>query len=194
MSFDLAHLPWLLPVPTDFRLRCRNIEALESGWGPALRGLAQHALNDSNLMMLSRTLHNVRAKAGGAIPALQTFSLGIISNATTKLVAPALTATALRYGINLEIVEAEFNQVMQAAVSPDSKVISRNPDAIMFMLDHNAFQSLGSGLNSDSAAAIEYLAGLRDGLRQHFKGALIFQSVPCPPDPFFGSYDILHNM
>ncbi len=189
MSIDLSTLPWLVPAGADFRARSRAVESQSEGWGAALQALAQHGLNDSQLTTLARTLTAVRERCQGDIPGLRHVRLGLLSNATTKLLAPAIEASGLRHGLNLEVVQAEFNQVMQEATSAESTLLQQAPDVILLALDHNGYQSLGGGLNAGAGDAIEYLDTLRQGLRQHFDGTLIVQTVPCPPAPLFGSLD-----
>jgi FkbH-like protein len=189
MNFDVSTLPWLPPAPENFRILCRDVEANPADCGPQLRALAHHALSDSQLAGLARTLGKIRQKDEGRIAGLHPFKLGLISNATTKLVAPAIMASALRHGINLTLVEAEYNQVMQAATDPESKVIMAAPNAILLALDHNGYEDLRFGTHGNPEGAAAYLEALRDGLRQSYKGALIFQTVPCPPDQLFGSFD-----
>ncbi|MFM9975215.1 MAG: HAD-IIIC family phosphatase [Beijerinckiaceae bacterium] len=189
MSFDISTLPWLPPPPENFRMLCRDAEASPDDSAPLLRALAMHALNDSQLAGLARTLGKLRKKRECQIEGLHPFKLGLISNATTKLLAPAMIASALRHGIDLTIIEAEYNQVMQAAVDPESKVVAASPNAILLALDYNGYEDLRFGTQGNPEGAAAYLEALRDGLRQSYKGALIFQTVPCPPDQLFGSFD-----
>ena len=189
MIFDLAGLPWLPTAPDDFRRLCRGIADKTDNWAHDLRALSQHALNESHLTTLARTLRTLRENNGGNIPGLQPFRLGLVSNATTKLLVPALSASAVRYGVDLNVVEADFNQVMQAATAPDSKIISTQPNAIMLALDHRGYEGLQSGIKGSAGDAIEYFKALRDSFRQRFQGTLMFQTVPRPPEQLFGSLD-----
>jgi FkbH-like protein len=189
MIFDLSSLPWLPAAPDDFRRLCRGIGDKTENWAHDLRALSQHALNESHLTTLARALRGLREKNGGNIPGLQPFRLGLVSNATTKLLAPAITASAVRYGVDLEVVEAEFNQVMQAATASDSKIISTKPNAVLLALDHRGYEGLQSGIKGSAGDALEYFKALRDSFRQRFQGTLIFQTVPCPYEQLFGSLD-----
>lgn len=190
MNFDISTLPWLPPVPNDFRALCRALEAKADGWAPALRALAQAALSDTHLTTLSRTVVRLREKNSGKIPGLHPFKLGLVSNSTTKMITPSLVASALRYGVDLSVVEAEFNQVMQVAINPDSLIFATRPDAILLALDHYAYEDLRFGVSGDADGALAYFTDLRSGLRDHFKGALIFQTVACPSERLFGNLDV----
>ena len=190
MNFDLATLPWLPSPPLNFRELCHAID-IESAVGLRdIVALSKHALNDSQLTALARLSSRFRDKRTEAIPDLQPFTLGVISNATTKLLIPALTVSALRYGVDLRIVEAEFNQVMQAATQPESAFIEAGPQAILLALDFNGYQDLKFGIEGRSEGALNYVASIRDGLKQQFNVPLIFQTVPCPFEPLFGSFDV----
>lgn len=190
MNFDLATLPWLPSPPPNFRELCRTID-IESAVGLRdIVALSKHALNDSQLTALARLLSRLRDKRTEAFPDLQPFTLGVISNATTKLLIPALTVSALRHGVDLRIVEAEFNQVMQAATQPAPAFVDARPQAILLALDFNGYQDLKFGIQGRSEGALNYLTLIRDGLKQQFKVPLIFQTVPCPFEPLFGSFDV----
>lgn len=190
MSAELSNLPWLPDAPSDFRDQCRTIEESAGPLGPALRALAQHALSDSHLTTMARTVTRLRSQNGGKIAGLTPFKVGIISNATTALLAPAMTASALRYGVDLTVIEAEFNQVMQTAAGSGLQVIDARPNAMLLALDHNGYADLRSGLNGSAQGAVAYFKALRDGLRHNFEGALICQTVACPPEQLFGSFDV----
>jgi hypothetical protein len=146
MIFDLSRLPRLPMAPDDFRQRCRRIADKTENLADDLRNLSQHALNESHLTALARTLRTLREKNGGNISGLQPFTLGLVSNVTTKLLAPAITASAVRYGVDLNVVEADFNQVMQAATASDSKIIAAKPNAILLALDHRGYEGLQAGI------------------------------------------------
>jgi FkbH-like protein len=187
---DLSNLPWLPTAPDNFRKLCRELENKSADWARDLRSLSQCALNESQLTTLARTLGNLRKKLDGSIPGLHTFKLGLVSNATTKLLVPSIIASALRYGINLSVVEAEYNQVMQAATESDSKVVAAEPNAILVALDHRGYEGLQFGVKGSVTSATAYFNELRGGFRQRFKGTLFFQTVPCPPENLFGSLDV----
>lgn len=189
MNFDLSSLPWLPSTPENFRRLCREIDSSSSHGAEALRALSRYALNESQLNVLARALGEVREKQGEKIAGLQPFKLGLVSNATTKLIAPSLSASALRYGVDLRIVEADFNQVMQAATEPDSKVINSEPNAILLALDYRAYEDLQFGIKGSAENAVAHFNALRAAFRVRYKGTLIFQTVACPPEQLFGSLD-----
>src|SRR5262249_11917031 len=112
-----AELSWLPRVPGNFSAQCRGVLEHGGDLGKRFRALASTALAEKQLNRLARTIDKAR-DCGRSLNPLAPFKLGIISNATTSFIAPALTATAARHGIALHCVEADFGQVMQDALSP----------------------------------------------------------------------------
>lgn len=119
--------------------------------------------------------------------------LGVVGNGTTKLIAPALVATALRYGIDLTTVEGEFGQAFHEATAPDSTIKRAAPQGIVVALDHRGLPGLGPGLSDDEgadvAAAIDHMAAICRGLQRSAEATLFVHNVACPPYPLFGSQD-----
>lgn len=194
-SVRLASLPWLPPAPPDFKDRCKRCGIDGSEPARTLRSLAAHALDDANLEHLRRTLIKARARHGEAsIPGLKRSTLGYLSNGTSKLIAPALVSTALRYGIDLTTVEGEFDQALHEATTADSAIVRAQPQGILVALDHRGLPGLGAGLSDeeegDVAAALAHMASICHGLRQNTGATLYVQNVPCPPCPLFGSQDV----
>lgn len=162
--------------------------------GRKLRGLATHALDVNQLTKLAKSVKEARASARDLAP-LTPFKLGILSNSTTALVAPALVGTALRFGIALEIVEAPFNQVMQQALQTDSVFSATRPDAVLLALDIRGVPLapvLGDPAAADAGVdkAIAQFRVVRDGLRRNSGAVVIAQTLVRLPDRLFGSYDI----
>jgi FkbH-like protein len=189
----LAGLPWLPPAPPDFKERCKRCGSDGVPAAVALRRLAGHALEDADLERLRRTVLAERQRHGGLIPGLRDSTLGLLGNGTTKLIAPALVATAVRYGIDLTTVEGEFDQALREATMADSAIARAAPHGIIVALDHRGLPGLGPGLSDDEegdvAAALAHVAAICRGLRQSTGATLFVQNVPCPPCPLFGSQD-----
>jgi len=107
---------------------------------------------------------------------------------------PALVASAARHGISLEVVQPSYDQVAQEALTPDSKVNSSKPDAVLFALDFRALPlKLSPGDAEASSAvvqgAIGYLQALRGGIESNSNAVCIFQTFAPPPETHFGSLD-----
>jgi FkbH-like protein len=193
VSNDLYRdLAWLPPPPVDFRQRCRDV--IDSA-DPAeeLVRLATHALSEIQLQTLARAAG--RAKASGrAFDKLAPFKLGILGNSTLEPLAPALVGTALRHGLDLECVGAEFGQTMQAALSPGSALNAARPDAVLLALDYRGLPLASAAYEPQAASAavaesIAFLDALRRGLRANAGALCILQTLASPPEAVFGNLD-----
>jgi FkbH-like protein len=110
------------------------------------------------------------------------------------LIVPALVASAARHGIALEAIQPEYDQVAQEALTPDSKVNSSKPDAVLFALDYRALPlklHLGDGRASSATVqgVLGYLRSLRNSIKTNTNAVCIFQTFAPPAEPLFGSLD-----
>ena len=110
------------------------------------------------------------------------------------MIVPALIASAARHGIVLEIIQPSYDQVAQEALTPDSKVNSSKPDAVLFALDYRALPLKLSLGDAEAASAtvqgvLGYLQTLRDGIKANSNAVCIFQTFAPPAEPLFGSLD-----
>ncbi len=122
------------------------------------------------------------------------FRLAILSNSTIDLILPALVASAARRGIALDVIQPSYDQVAQEALTPDSKVNSSKPDAVLIALDYRALPlklSIGDPETSSATVqgAIGYLQALRNGIKCNSNAVCIFQTFAPPVEPLFGSLD-----
>jgi predicted enzyme involved in methoxymalonyl-ACP biosynthesis len=122
------------------------------------------------------------------------FRLAVLSNSTIDLIVPALVASAARHGIALEVIQPSYDQVAQEALTPDSKVNSSKPDAVLLSLDYRALPlKLSLGDSEASSATVQgvigYLQSLRDGIKANSNAVCIFQTFAPPVETLFGSLD-----
>lgn len=194
MSRNLfVNMEWLPQPPKDFALSCRKFPLSGDGLGEQMRSLATYALDENHLVRLSKVLQRLRS-SGSTLAPLKPFRLGIISNATSHFLAPALEATAARHGLLLDCIEADFAQVMQEALSADSTINRAQVDAVLIAIDYRGLplaSVLGDAASEREAvdAALRQLRMVREGLREHSKALCIFQTLPPPVESLFGSYD-----
>ncbi|HEY0526328.1 MAG TPA: HAD-IIIC family phosphatase [Stellaceae bacterium] len=184
-------LLWLPRPPADFGARCKALASGEAG-GAAFRALAGHALDINQLGRLAKAIGAATA-AGADLRPLTPFRLGLLSNATTGFLAPALVATASRFNIALDIVEVPFGQAMQQAIDPDSELRRARPDAVLVMLDDRTLRlraPLGDAAAEDAAlaAALAQIDAIRGGVRQAGAVAIV-QTVVPPAETLFGGID-----
>ena len=161
--------------------------------GNSLLSLAQHALDLNQLTKLAKTLYRLRAESKSISPLIP-FKLAVLSNSTIDLIVPALVASALRYGIALEVIQPSYDQVAQQALTPNSEVNCSMPDAVLFALDYRALPlrlSLGDRDASSTTVqgAIGYLQALCNGIKTNSNALCIVQTFAPPVEALFGSLD-----
>ena len=193
MSSDLyADLAWLPQAPDDFRQRCRAVAASTQP-GPELQALAGHALAEHQLDRLGRTIEALAA-AGTSLAPLIPFRLGLMGNGTLDLLVPTLIASAARHGIALDCVRAGYDQVVQDALDPESAMNLARPDAVLVALDYRGLPlRLAPGdaevANAGVQSALDQIASVRAGLRQHGGATCILQTLAPPVETIFGQLD-----
>jgi FkbH-like protein len=195
MSVEIyRELLWLPRPPEDFAARCRTVADTHGDLGQQLRGLAGYGLDENQLVRLARVIERERSEGRSAAP-LVPFRLGIVGNATTHHIVPALVATAPRHGIALECVEAAYDQTMQEALSPDSLINRSQLDAVLLVLDFRGLPLRAAPGDADTAAVIvesclDQLQQIRAGFRQNGKTISILPTLVRPPETQFGGLDL----
>lgn len=185
----LTDLKWLPAPPVDFRHLCRDIG---DDAGAVVRNLASHALDLNQLTTLAKAINRLRSD--GDLSPLTPMRLGVLGNGTTSLFGPALTATAARHGLNLEIVEAPYDQAIQAALDPDSEINRAQPDAVLIAFDHRIIATPDNVRDeSESAAcveaALEKTHAIGQGVSVATGATVVYQTLVHPPTHLLGSYD-----
>jgi len=189
-----TELSWLANPPANFSLACKGLlEGERNSIGQRLRSLASFALNENQLNRLAKATENLR-RAGAELAPLTPFRLGVLSNSTTDYIAPALVATALRYGISLECIRADYDQTIQEALSADSTINAAKPDAVLIGVDYRALPIRSKPGDAEAArasidAAFDYLETIRRGIKEHSGAICIVQTLAPAPEPIFGSFD-----
>jgi FkbH-like protein len=161
-----------------------------------VQSLATAALDQNQLARLANAIEKVRAK-GTDLKPLVPFRLGLLSNATTDFLAPALVATAARHGILLEVITGGYDQVLQDALTPDSRVNRSEPDAVLLAIDYRGLPVRGAGGSPEKGheavqASLGYLQAIREAIQRNSKAICIFQTFSSPPETLFGNMDGVH--
>ena len=161
--------------------------------GRELQSLALHALDVNQLTKLAKTIGKARAD-GRSLDPLIPFRLAVLSNSTIDMIVPALVASAARHGIALDVIQPSYDQVPQEALTPDSKVNSSKPDAVLLALDYRALPlklSLADAAASSATVqgVMQYLQMLRNGIKTNSNAVCIFQTFAPPVETLFGSLD-----
>jgi HAD superfamily phosphatase (TIGR01681 family) len=188
-----ANLFWLPKAPERFFSDCRAALDSKEGLGRRLQSLAKYSLNGNQLSRLAKVVSTAR-REGRVLEPLTPFRLGVLSNSTLDFIIPALEATALRYGIELECVKADYGQVIQEALSPDSVINVTKPDAVLIAVDIRYLPLRATPGSRDAAfeavkAVLNHLQAIRDGIRRNSGAISILQTLAPPPEGLFGSLD-----
>ncbi|MEP7245370.1 MAG: HAD-IIIC family phosphatase [Gammaproteobacteria bacterium] len=191
--FAFAELPWLPRAAAGFRDQLLAASASEAAdWAPQLRALASQALSLNQAVALAKVLDKQRAR--GPVKSLTSFRLGLVGNVTTDFLKPMLAASALRHGISLEIVSADFGQLMQEAIDPGSKLNRAGLNAVLLAINHQGLPFRASGATAwplfDATAALAELDAVREGFRKNSGAVCLVQTIPPPAELLLGSLDI----
>lgn len=188
-----ANLHWLPQPPENFSSQCRLVSGLGAELGCSLQKLASYRLNGNQLSRLAKVLSSCRSNRRPLSP-LTPFRLGILSNSTLDFIVPALEATALRRGIALECITADYGQVIQEALSPDSVINRAKPDAVLIAVDlrYLPLRTVPGNQQASSeiaAETLQHLQAIRDGIRENCGAISILQTLAPLPEGLFGNLD-----
>ncbi len=192
----LTDLAWLPAPPLDFKARVRELSPETPDLGQRLRQLATHTLDLNQLTRLAKRVRELRTERASLSP-LAPLRLGLLSNATTQLVGPALEASAARHGLDLEVIEAPFDQVMQTALDPGSAFQRARPDVVLLALDLRGVSLVSDPASLDPGHAHDVVLGaldeldtIRSGIRAGCGAPCIVQTLARPPEAEFGHLDL----
>jgi predicted enzyme involved in methoxymalonyl-ACP biosynthesis len=189
----LSDLLWLPRTPADFGERCRAAREASGDAGASICELASFGLDTSQLIRLAKTIERIQSR-GRTLDPLVPFRLGLLGNGTLAVIRPAICASAARHGVAVECMTAEYDQVMQVALTPDSAFNRAKPDAVLLALDFRAFPlhiTPGDPQAADEAVEewLSSLSAIHDAMRKHTGATCIFQTLAPPPERLFGHYD-----
>ena len=188
-----ANLCWLPKATEGFSSECRAALGCEEGLGRRLQSLAKYSLNGNQLSRLAKVISTAR-RDGRSLEPLTPFRLGVLSNSTIDFIVPALEATALRHGIALECIKADYGQVIQEALSPDSVINRARPDAVLIAVDVRYLPLQATPGSRDAAsetvqATVKHLQAIREGIRRNSGAISMVQTLAPLPESLFGSLD-----
>ena len=188
MSNIYEDLSWLPQAPQDFSRRLND-----AANGNDLQELAKFSLDENHLRRLYKKILALQNKDVNLL-SLTTMKIGVISNATTKLAVPALVGTALRFGISLQVVETEFNQITQQAFSSDSAFIGQNLYVVLVAIDYRGLPLMPCPGDKSLAEknvqdCLAYVKSVVESLRAKTGAQIILQNIVLPVEALSGSYE-----
>jgi len=191
----MHELPWLPSTLPDFNERCSHIADSEN-LIDEVRLLANCCISINQSNRLARAINKLtdenRNKLSGAF---SPFKLGLVSNATMDLFVPSFIVSALRKGILLDVITADFGQIAQEAFDPESVLNRAKPDAVLLALDYRAYSFSANALamsnaDCDSQEALGFLKNVRNAFMQNSGVICITQTLASPPFALAGSFDL----
>jgi FkbH-like protein len=190
----LSDLAWLPRAPEDFRQQLKALRPETEAADRTLRFFASHRLDNNQLASLAKAASRIAA-VGADLGKLKRVKLGLISNSTTSLIAPALAATAIRHGILLDLIGCDYDQAVQEALDPASHLNSAKPDLVLLAMDWRGLPLRAAVGNAGASAravteAIGYLANLAGAFEKHSGATVLVQTVARPAEHVFGSLDL----
>jgi FkbH-like protein len=191
-----SRLTWLPEAPHDFACRCHSLllaKAENGQLAQQLRTLSNFRLDDIQLLKLAQTMAKLK-KAGCSLSPLVDFTLGLLCNDTPAFLAPALSASAIRHGIALEVLQGDYGQVMQDALSPDSAINAKGVNAVLLSLDYRWYPLHPCPGQSEEAervveACVAQIQAVRSAIKLNCGAICIFQTLAPPVEGLFGSLD-----
>jgi FkbH-like protein len=193
VSHSVRDLPWLAPPPGDIRERIRKL-ADDPIPGAAIQFLASHRLEPQQAANLGKQIAKARADKRPLSP-LSYFKLGVLASDTFDLIAEQIPAAAARHGVAVDVILADYGQVMQAALDPNTRMARARPDAVLVAVDHH-WLGLDHDLSDPAtrlSAAVSQVQAVVGGIKKNAGAPAILQTIAPPPQSLFGSFDRAHG-
>lgn len=188
-----ARLKWREPAPPNYRELVQNAIKDCNPTSSALRQVAQYSLDEPQLHHLGRAFIKARA-SGAAWNGSDSFRLAILSNCTVGHLIPPIIATALRYGINLDVLGFSYNEAFTVAVGGDDRLAEFAPDAVLVAVDYRGLPLREAfGREGEEQKVINdcngYLQAMFDGVRTNTGSVCFAQTIALAPAYSFGHAD-----
>ena len=182
------HLSWLPEAPSDFS---RSVSTATTG--VELQALAKFSLDENRLAKIANRLSYLQTN-GFSLAPLVSVNIGLVSNATTKLLGSALIGTALRFGISLTVEQTDYNQVAQTAFSTEAIFAGKTLSAILLAIDYRGLPLTPTPGNRTAAEqnvkdCFSYVRSVIQSLRTNTGAQIILQNIAPPGETPFGSFE-----
>lgn len=185
--FALHDQSWLVAPPKDFTKISDQLRLASDDVSDQLRSLASCRLDLNQLTRLSGTIEALNSN-NAKLSSLSNFNLGVVGQSTTSFISKSMPAGAARYGVNLRIVEAEYDQLAQSAFDPKSIINSSQLDAILISMDCRVLP-----FDQGVEAVKNFIRDIRRGFLKYSNTPIIFETLCAPPVSLLGSYDIINS-
>ncbi|HTG74278.1 MAG TPA: HAD-IIIC family phosphatase [Terriglobia bacterium] len=126
-------------------------------------------------------------------PASKRLRIAVLGDSTTQLLAQALRGAALDRDLDLQIWEADFNQIERQILDPGSDLYEFKPEAVVvFQATHKMLcrydKLSGSERGGFASAQLQLIDRLHESIRENLRASVVFYNFPEIDDAVFGSY------
>jgi FkbH-like protein len=120
---------------------------------------------------------------------LQSFKIALLGDSTTQFLAIAIKGEGFERGYNVDLFEAEYNQVERQVLDPTSGLYNYDAQyTIVFQSTHKLLEKYSLMQASDWASLAEERIEFIKTLCESVKGKIICYNYPEIDDTVFGSY------
>jgi len=136
MSFE--DLYWL-PETNSFRGFVRDAKNTDKSLDDRVAALISAAgvrHDFLGLLTLDKTAQRFFLEISGQLAGLQKVKLALLGSATLDHLLPGIRVAALRRGLQVEIYQGPYGQYQQEVLDASSGLYDFEPDAVLFVLDH----------------------------------------------------------
>jgi FkbH-like protein len=167
----------------------------------AARLLAQFGWDEPELRLLGRKIRTILKSAPAHFPGearkqgLVPLHLLILSASTASHLTDALTGTAIRFGVLLQVTAAEYEEP-ESWLARNGEALKQNPVDFVLLASDNRMFKLASPLGDDDAArqaievALSQIARIADVARAATGKSVILQTLAGDPDTFQINMDL----
>jgi FkbH-like protein len=123
---------------------------------------------------------------------LDKIKIAVLGDSATQFLVQALRGTGYDAGMDLQIWEADFNQVERQILDPSSELYETNPEiVIIFQSTHKLLQKFNkkkTGHNDFAVSELASIAEFYDILKNRLKAKLIYYNYTEIDDAVFGNF------
>ena len=124
---------------------------------------------------------------------LKTIKIALLGDSATQFLIQALRGTGYDYGYNLELWEADFNQIERQVFDPSSELYEFNPELVIVF--HSSHKLLGKynklkpeQYSSLAASQMELVENICATINENLKAKIIYYNYSEIDDSVFGNY------
>ena len=188
MNGILEDLLWLPKPPQDF-----SKQLAEASSASDFQKLAKYSLDENQLTRLYNKFKPSQTQRESILPLIP-INIGIISNSTTGLISPVLAATALRFGLSLQVFETKFDQIVQQAFSKKKIFENEKLDFVLIAIDYRGLPFFKKPGDKDSFQknidhCFVHIKSIIESLRTKTSAQIIIQNIAQVSEKPFGSYE-----